>query len=134
MKRVVLVVVCLSVLIIACGSPAEVGDAGKAVQQFYKYLNDGNHDAAFGMYSSEVRQMLQSIDGGRDESFSTWAQTESREGAIDEVKIVAEEVDEGAGEATVHFELNYSSGEPETRIVVLLKEEDRWKLGFIDVE
>lgn len=111
-----------------------MGEAGKAVQQFYRHLNDGEHDAAFGMYSGEVRQMLQGVDGSRDDSFSTWVQTESREGSINEVKIVAEEVDEDAGETTVRFELNYSNGEPATRTVVLSKEGDRWRLGFIDAE
>ena len=131
MKRAALVVVCLSALIVACGGPTEVGDAGEAgqtVQQFYKHLNDGNHDAAVALYSSEVRQMLE----GDDEGFSTWAQSESREGAIKEVKIVDEEIDDVAGAATVSFELDYSSGSPARRTVVLSKEEGSWKLGFID--
>ena len=135
MKRAALVVVCLSALIVACSGSTEVGEvdeAGQTVKQFYKHLNAGDHDAAFDLYSSDVRQMLQGDDGKPDEDFLTWAQTESREGAIDQVKILGEEIDEGAGAATVRFELDYSSGAPGRRIVILSKEDDNWKLGFID--
>jgi len=132
MKRVALVVVCLGTLFVACGGPSEMGEAGRAVQQFYEHLNDGNHDAAVGLYSKEVRQMLQGDDGTLGEDFATWAQTESREGTIDEVKIVEAEVDEPNAAATVRFELNYSGGAPQQRTVVLSKEDDSWKLGFIE--
>ena len=71
MKRIALVVVCLGTLFVACGGPTETGEAGQTVQQFYEHLNDGNHDAAVGLYSKEVRQMLQGDDGTLDEGFST---------------------------------------------------------------
>jgi hypothetical protein len=134
MKRVALVTLCLAALAVSCGGSSEVGEAGRTVQEFYGHLNTGNHDAAMELYSSDAQQMLLGDDGQLDEDFLGWVEAETRQGAVQDVEIVSEEVDEAAGAATVRFVVNYTDGVPGRRSVSLSEEDGAWRLGFVDAE
>ena len=123
--------ICVLALIVSCSS-SEIGESGQAVQQFYGHLNGGDPAAAMDLYTAAVREGFLGPDGSIDESFSRWARSETRQSTIGEVKIISEEVDEGAGTGTVRFELVYTAGESERRTVTMTREDGRWKLGFID--
>ena len=120
--------VCLAVL--ACSPGAEDGPSG-TVRQFYDDLNAGRYDAAKALYSADVRAMFQDPSFSTDDTFLTWADSETKNGSIAKFKISSSNIDDG-GAATVEFLITYENGESQRARVSLTQEDGRWVLGLIE--
>ena len=118
---------CLAVL--ACSPGAEDGPAG-TVRQFYDDLNAGRYDAAKGLYSAEVRAMFEDPWLSSDDTFRSWAESETKNGTIAEFEIGSSDIDD-SGAATVEFLITYENGESQRARVNLTQEDGQWVLGLI---
>jgi len=123
-----LVLACLTVL--ACSPGAEDGPSA-TVRQFYDDLNAGRYDAAKALYSADVRSMFEDPSLSSEDTFRTWADSETKNGTISKFKIGSKEIDE-SGTATVEFRITYDNGESQSARVTLTQEDGRWVLGLIE--
>ena len=118
---------CLAVL--ACSPGTEDGPA-LTVRQFYDDLNAGRYDAAKGLYSADVRSMFEDPSFSSDDTFRSWAESETKNGTIAKFKIGSSDIDD-SGAATVEFLITYENGESQRARVSLTREDGRWVLGLI---
>ena len=122
---------CLLTLCVACSSSSESGSETQiAIQQFYDSLGAGDYPAVLGMYTSDVRQMLELPGGEVDENYQDWAKGETKDGKVDRIEIVEESVETDTAE--VKYRVVYGDGSTAERSVKMTREEGQWKLGFID--
>ena len=100
------------------------------VRQFYDHLNDGAYDRALALYSAEAKAALVDPEAADSrELFAEWAQIETKEGKVDEVRVIDQSAEESS--ATIEFEVVYSDGSRASRKVELTRVDGGWKLGLI---
>ena len=125
--------VLLAALALGCGSSGSTGGAdgspGAVVQEFYRHLNAGEYASAMTLYDAEAHEYLEDPSTTEDSTFAEWARLETKSGAIDTVRVLAEDVNETT--AIVDFEVVYRDGSTAKHNVRLTHEEGRWKLGMI---
>jgi hypothetical protein len=121
---------CLLALCIACSAPSSTSETQMAIQQFYDSLAAEDYAAVLGMYSEEIRQALPTASGEVDQGYIDWAQAETKQGRVERIELVDEQVDETT--ATVKYRVIYEDGSSADRSVSLTKEAGSWKLGYID--
>jgi hypothetical protein len=118
----------IGLLLLGCSS-APASGPGQAVQDFYRHLNDENYHGAMSLYNAEAKQVLQDPDSASQEAFAEWARLETKNGRVDEVKLLEEQVEEAS--ATIEYEVLYRDGTRARHSVTLTFEEGEWKLGLI---
>jgi hypothetical protein len=118
----------LGLLILGCASEPENGPT-QAVKDFYRHLNNENYRGAMALYNAEARQVLEDPNTASAEGFAEWARTETKDGDIDEVRVLQEQADEAS--ATVEYEVVYKDGTRAAHTVTLTLEDGAWKLGLI---
>jgi len=81
------------------------------------------------LYDAEAHEFLEDPSTIEDSSFAEWARLETKSGAIDTVRVLAEEISETT--ANVDFEVVYRDGSTAKHNVRLTREDGQWKLGMI---
>jgi hypothetical protein len=141
MRRVVwLTVIFCGLLAVACSSAppsgeTEVGAAkdkskgapGETVERFFEHLNRGEYTEAMALYDSKTLDVFEDDPDGS--SFATWAAAQSKDGTLDEVKILLEAA--AAESANVEFELVYADGSTKRGKTTLTREGEAWKMGLV---
>lgn len=117
------------ILIAAVACSGSGDGAGQAVRSFYDHLDRGDYDAARRMYTPQARSRVEEIldtAGG----FPSWARTETREGTIQEIRILEESAQDSG--VRVAYEIVYEDGTTTTRAVPVERSGGRWRLGLIE--
>jgi hypothetical protein len=112
-----------------CASGPSEGP-GQSIEQFYRHLNEGNYREAMALYSFEARQVLEDPDTASDAGFAEWAKVETKDGKVDEVRVVQQQ-DSDDSNATVEYKIIYRDGSSVDRRVTMTLEDGQWKLGLI---
>ncbi len=112
------------VLALSCGS-SEEGSARAAVEGFFDRLNDGDYSGAIAYYDAQMQETM----SGAGSSFGDWARGLTKNGSVDRVEILNEDLDEDRGE--IRFELIYTDGSKRAGSVKLRMENGAWKLGAV---
>lgn len=125
---------CCFGLMLSCSStekpPEKSAEAPeKAVELFYRQLNEGDYAGAMTLYNSEALQAIEDPQGADDAGFAAWAESETHGGRVQQVKITRTDV--GPTSATVEYEVVYSDGASKHSKVALTLEDGQWKLGLI---
>ena len=108
-------------LLTACSSGPEA-----TVKGFYKALDAGKTDTAKGYLSSQITEMLG--DGKLDMALAEGAKNMANCGGLDKVEVsITGEGDTRRGTAQVSFKGECPAKSDE---VVVVKEEDGWKIGI----
>jgi len=118
----------LGLLLLGCSSSPDDGPA-QAVKDFYRHLNNENYRGAMSLYNAEARQVLEDPNTASAEGFAEWARAETKDGEVDEVRVLQEQAEEAS--ATVEYEVVYSDGTRANHTVTLTLEDGGWKLGLI---
>jgi len=113
-------------IMISCSS---VNSPEDTVKQFYQYLNKGEYSKAKQLYTIEAKQMVEGQFMAMGGGFSKWADAETKNGAVKEIKIAGSQI-RGEG-ASVQYEIVYVNGETKRKSVSLTKENGSWKIGLI---
>ena len=115
-------------LLLGCSSSPDNGPA-QAVKDFYRHLNNENYRGAMSLYNAEARGVLEDPSTSSAEGFAEWARAETKDGKVDEVRVLQEQADEAS--ATVEYEVVYKDGTRANHTVKLTLEDGAWKLGLI---
>jgi hypothetical protein len=117
----------LCALALACSSAPTGPEA--AIQEFYRYLNEGDYTRAMAQYNSEARGIFEEPETAGESVFAEWARTETKNGKVDRVQVVQEETSDER--ASVEYQIVYTDGTRSSRSVTLTHESGEWKLGLI---
>ena len=91
---------------------------GRAVQDFYRHLNDGNYPQAQAMYDSEALDTIGDPDVMGEGGFEAWALAETHNGTVRRVDIVS--ADELPNAATVRYKVFFEDGSAADKQVTLV--------------
>jgi hypothetical protein len=129
MKRIVLAALSLAplfVLILACSS--EPTGPERTLRTFYDNLNAGEYASAIELYDDDFREFLEDpAQSGM--SFADWARTETKNGTVDDLRVLKETA--GPGTSQIEFEVEYADGSRNRRKVSLTEVGGEWRLGGI---
>jgi hypothetical protein len=119
----------LLVLLVLAACKPGLGAPARAVEAFYLHLNAGEYGAALDMYDTEPAAAVRTPDGAPSEPFLEWAKQETRDGRIQQIRIISEKT---TGEtSTVDFQVVYDGASPARRSVPLRNVGGQWKLDFV---
>jgi hypothetical protein len=118
----------IGLLLLGCSSSPDNGPT-QAVKDFYRHLNNENYRGAMSLYNAEARQVLEDPNTASAEGFAEWARVETKDGKVDEIRVLQEQADEAS--ATVEYEVVYKDGTRANHTITLTLEDGAWKLGLI---
>jgi hypothetical protein len=114
----------------ACSSGTdEPAGPEDAVKSFYRHLNDGDYDTVMGLYSAEVRAVLDDPESSSADAFRSWAEQHTHDGSIKNVEILKSEAVETG--TFVEYRLDFDDGTSWSGNVTLTEEDGAWKMGFV---
>ena len=102
---------------------------GGSVQDFFTALNDGDYDAAKGMYNAEAARVLDDPTFAAEGAFREWAEAITKQGSIRDVHILGTEETEGSTQ--VSYEVVYADGSNRAGDVSVTLEDGAYRLGLV---